>query len=330
MKARRRSSVQQAVNYWPGYVDALTNVVLNLLFLIAMFGTVIAVLNTAPGKGKPQPGKTPADGAAPPRNDGLIRVLVPGDGAGSGPLLPPVAVNGEPVGQSTGVSSGAAPSAVPGPVPGPVLGPVPGARRDQAGQGAGGAATVRAARPGPDLARGGAAARVAGPTGTQAPGLADRAGDPSRRTGPGQQGGGYPPAGATGELRFSVVDAYQRRLMPGVRFLRQPASGGGTLVTVGLANGTEPVAALRQPSVRTALATALGDSPQGRVRLWTATRLTDPTLRRTAYLALIEARNQLIALGYRPEAIDLRLIEGTAGTRDEQHIYLLALPASGN
>ena len=27
----------QAPNYWPGYVDALTNVVLNLLFLIGVF-----------------------------------------------------------------------------------------------------------------------------------------------------------------------------------------------------------------------------------------------------------------------------------------------------
>ena len=36
----------QAPNYWPGYVDALTNVVLNLLFLIGVFTIGLVSLNT--------------------------------------------------------------------------------------------------------------------------------------------------------------------------------------------------------------------------------------------------------------------------------------------
>ena len=35
----------EAPNYWPGYVDALTNVVLNLLFLIGVFTIGLVSLN---------------------------------------------------------------------------------------------------------------------------------------------------------------------------------------------------------------------------------------------------------------------------------------------
>lgn len=42
MKRRRHAS--SAESYWPGYVDALTNVVLNLLFLIAIFASGVFAL----------------------------------------------------------------------------------------------------------------------------------------------------------------------------------------------------------------------------------------------------------------------------------------------
>ncbi len=45
---RRKRPRLGSVNYWPGYVDAMTNVVLNLLFMVAMFGITIAVFNRTP------------------------------------------------------------------------------------------------------------------------------------------------------------------------------------------------------------------------------------------------------------------------------------------
>ena len=39
------NSVKEEVNYWPGYVDALVNVVLNLLFLVGVFTIGLVSLN---------------------------------------------------------------------------------------------------------------------------------------------------------------------------------------------------------------------------------------------------------------------------------------------
>lgn len=57
-RAHARRSLSQGMNFWPGYVDALTNVVLNLLFMVAMFGIAITVFNRMPGDGSSK--KAPA------------------------------------------------------------------------------------------------------------------------------------------------------------------------------------------------------------------------------------------------------------------------------
>ena len=362
MKRRRRVRAATGMNYWPGYVDALTNVVMNLLFLIAMFGIALSVLNSDPrgsgkksGSGRDEAGSVEAmQNTLPVTVPGGVQIVDLGGarrraGAGWGP--PDPAANGY----------GRAPAPVPGTGDGRLAGlasqgPVgPGGPAMAALGGAPGGRPAVAGASGADAGRSGltrladsglpnSGSPYAGPasfrlanngsvnkgaaitSATDAPAAAG--------TGPGQLGGGYPAAGLPARpVNFAVADAYRRSFMPGVRVTPRGAVGGGSLVSVGLAVGTEPVAALRQPSFRTALKAGFGanvDPGQTRVRLWTATRLIDPVMRRTAYLALIEARNQLIALGYPAAAIETRLVEGSSATRDEKQIFILAMPATNN
>jgi hypothetical protein len=48
---RGKKAVGGAANFWPGYVDAMVNVVLNLLFMVALFGITLAVFSNQPKKG---------------------------------------------------------------------------------------------------------------------------------------------------------------------------------------------------------------------------------------------------------------------------------------
>jgi hypothetical protein len=48
---RGKKGVGGAANFWPGYVDAMVNVVLNLLFMVALFGITLAVFSQQPKKG---------------------------------------------------------------------------------------------------------------------------------------------------------------------------------------------------------------------------------------------------------------------------------------
>lgn len=97
----RRKKSQGAANFWPGYVDAMTNVVLNLLFMVAMFGISLAVFNTTQkGPGEVEKGSdtgTLAEGAAivspVPRATRGTRVAGdvgrPGTSGGELPARPP-------------------------------------------------------------------------------------------------------------------------------------------------------------------------------------------------------------------------------------------------
>lgn len=90
----RKKSAPGAANFWPGYVDAMTNVVLNLLFMVAMFGISLAVFNATPqGRGEvddgvdtvsASKGPTPAPAAASAgARRGVVVVAVNAGRAGS-------------------------------------------------------------------------------------------------------------------------------------------------------------------------------------------------------------------------------------------------------
>jgi hypothetical protein len=48
---QRKKAAGGATNFWPGYVDAMVNVVLNLLFMVALFGITLAVFSNQNKKG---------------------------------------------------------------------------------------------------------------------------------------------------------------------------------------------------------------------------------------------------------------------------------------
>lgn len=63
---RRKKAFSGAANFWPGYVDAMTNVVLNLLFMVALFGITLAVFSQQNKKGKDGDTDMPVPAVSPP------------------------------------------------------------------------------------------------------------------------------------------------------------------------------------------------------------------------------------------------------------------------
>lgn len=61
----RKGPGHEEESYWPGYVDALVNVVLNLLFLLAILTMAAFVLGHQAGKGDPEPTPAPTAPAQP-------------------------------------------------------------------------------------------------------------------------------------------------------------------------------------------------------------------------------------------------------------------------
>lgn len=63
---RRKKAIGGATNFWPGYVDAMTNVVLNLLFMVAMFGITLAVFTQQDKKAAGGNANMPLPAVSPP------------------------------------------------------------------------------------------------------------------------------------------------------------------------------------------------------------------------------------------------------------------------
>jgi hypothetical protein len=63
---RGKKGVGGAANFWPGYVDAMVNVVLNLLFMVALFGITLAVFSNQSKKGADGDSDTEIAAVSPP------------------------------------------------------------------------------------------------------------------------------------------------------------------------------------------------------------------------------------------------------------------------
>jgi hypothetical protein len=63
---RTKKGVGGAANFWPGYVDAMVNVVLNLLFMVALFGITLAVFSNQNKKGADGDSDTEVAAVSPP------------------------------------------------------------------------------------------------------------------------------------------------------------------------------------------------------------------------------------------------------------------------
>ena len=210
---RRKKSIGGAANFWPGYVDAMTNVVLNLLFMVALFGITLAVFSNQPKKSAESSSDTEV-AAAPPPPDATLGF--PAQDAPPTPLLR----NPDAIGDPANIRVPGAPV-----VSGP-LGPTRvGDIMDRAETG------VVSANP------------SAPSNQATAPANAPRAEQALRPRG--QNG---PDA-----TNIVVADAFVRKSGQPVTVTRRATSSGQIILTLDAEQGADPVGAFNRASVATAL-----------------------------------------------------------------------------
>lgn len=220
---RRKKAIGGAANFWPGYVDAMTNVVLNLLFMVALFGITLAVFSNQPKKSAESSSDTEV-AAAPPPPDATLGF--PAQDAPPTPLLR----NPDDIGDPANIRVPGAPV-----VSGP-LGPTRvGDNMDRAETG------VASTNP------------SAPSSSATAPANAPRAEQALRS---GRQNG--PDA-----TNIVVADAFVRKSGQPVTVTRRATSSGQIILTLDAEQGADPVGAFNRASVATALKESIRpDSPK--------------------------------------------------------------------
>jgi len=231
----KRKHGEVATNFWPGYVDAMVNVVLNLLFLVAMFGIALAVFNRIP---QPENAETASQDATGEKND------------------PP------------------SPSGFEGQVPN-------NSPSDQIGSNANGVSETT------QLALGSVAA------------------SPSRLSETAFKTGANASNGANTGSRYAlledqpsivIADAYARPNGAPPKIVFRIDAQGRQIARVELPAGAEPVSLFQRRAVRTQLA-PLTRSASDTFLVWSTADASDEASKRASYLAVVSARDALIALG---------------------------------
>jgi hypothetical protein len=287
---RGKKGVGGAANFWPGYVDAMVNVVLNLLFMVALFGITLAVFSKQSKKGADGDTETQTEAEAE------ATALSPPDATLGWPAqdVPPTPLLRDPdnAGDPTNIRAPSAPV-----VSGP-LGPT------RLGDNMGRADT------------GGASANQSAPSGSgAAPVNAPGAGQALR---PGRQSG--PDA-----TDIVVADAFARKAGPPVTVTRRATSSGQVILTLDAESGADPVGAFNRASVAAALKENIRPNSR-KVKLWTSIPRADPNMRRSAYLALTTLRNQLITAGVPASAMEVRVYEGAGSASGGLRLFVVTEP----
>jgi len=287
---RGKKGVGGAANFWPGYVDAMVNVVLNLLFMVALFGITLAVFSKQSKKGADGDTETQTEAEAE------ATALSPPDATLGWPAqdVPPTPLLRDPdnAGDPTNIRAPSAPV-----VSGP-LGPT------RLGDNMGRADT------------GGASANQSAPSGSgAAPVNAPGAGQALR---PGRQAG--PDA-----TDIVVADAFARKAGPPVTVTRRATSSGQVILTLDAESGADPVGAFNRASVAAALKENIRPNSR-KVKLWTSIPRADPNMRRSAYLALTTLRNQLITAGVPASAMEVRVYEGAGSASGGLRLFVVTEP----
>lgn len=260
--SRRSRAVDGAGNFWPGYVDAMSNVVMNLLFLVAMFAISAGILGATKG--------------------GTVSFEVPSE-------VSVVQPNGKQAAPSVSQATQANEAIAAGSVPAVAAANLPQKVSSESLPLATGA-VPRIAQP--DLLLSSAA--VASPL-------------PS--------------------VFLQVTDAKRALGGPLARVVRRSNDQGGLLLQVDLHSGSEPILELEREGIRQLLRSALPVSSTQRLRIWSNVATPDAQARRQAFAALAALRNALADMGWKPQQIETRLIDGAH--EDEQagqRLYILMLP----
>jgi hypothetical protein len=285
---RGKKGVGGAANFWPGYVDAMVNVVLNLLFMVALFGITLAVFSQQPKKG--------ADGDTESQAEAEAAALLPPDATLGGPAqdVPPTPLLRDPenAGDPTNIRAPSAP-VVSGPLGPTRLG-------DNMGR-----ADTGVAPPNQNAPSGSGAA----PVNAAGAGQALRSGRQAGRE----------------VTDIVVADAFVRKAGPPVTVTRRATSSGQVILTLDAEMGADPVGAFSRASVAAALKENIRPN-SGKVKLWTSIPRADPNMRRTAYLALTTLRNQLIAAGVPASAMEVRVYEGAGTASGGLRLFVVTEP----
>lgn len=318
---KKRSSYRSE-NYWPGYVDALVNVILNLVFMVAVFLIALVVASSVE---KANVLKTEIPIVEKLKNVrfgdfetdldfGLSQVtpqilanfqnatIDRSDAETSGPIkVLPFHVSSEEV-ELPSTFSGFAPKPV------------------RVTSGARPAVTSSEAE---KLQRHAATA------------LVDAEGDETSSTpqatateGDGNETEETIKQNALPESLISIViaDGYSGRGGPNAQLSKRIDSSGRTVLTIDLPVLADPVTSLSRDYLSDAFKAVLPLESERFTLLFT-TELDEPTRRRSAYLALSVIRNQLIQVGVDPARIDVQLLNGRAINDTSVKIFVIA---SGN
>ena len=300
MTRKRKSGGGGGQNFWPGYVDALTNVVLNLLFMVAIFGIALTLFNSIP------------------RSNGVPQMEGPGQYALAVPPQPPAAPHGES-GEPAQTESAPAPRTPGGTeregkaasearvVLADPTHAVPGQRKDER------------IEPGKDKANAAPDAReVVLAAAARAASSAPRSAEAPHPEVPSQF--------AADQVAIVVADSYSRRGGPEPRLIKGTDSSGRLLITLEVPDSADPLA-LSRSSLAGALRDSIPRTADQRLVMWTVTDRDDPERLRGAYVALAAMRNQLIAAGWPTRAIDVRLQPGSTRAANGLRVFITSVSA---
>lgn len=286
MSRKRKHGGGGGQNFWPGYVDALTNVVLNLLFMVAIFGIALTLFNSIPR----------STGPAHPEGPGLYALGVPAqppaaERAESGEAAQSASARGSSARNSSARSASARSASAPAP------------RVASATQ-----------RDGEVASEGHVA--VADPVHA-----VSRSAESARSETAHAE---VPTHFEADQVAIVVADSYSRRGGPEPRLVKGIDSAGRTLITLEVPDSADPLA-LSRGSIAGALRESIPRAADQRLVMWTVTDRDDPARLRGAYVALAAMRNQLIAAGWPAGAIDVRLQPGTTRAANGLRVFITAV-----
>lgn len=351
---KRKRAYPLSTNYWPGYVDALSNVVLNLLFLVAMLvisaGVFGALESLSPRSPATTPDPMPADRL--PKSGGLLAEAIKKINESWAPAPSPVRVD-------TSDTSGAADMAETS-----ATKPMPEVSQETAhwaltqrqaaltktdtstqkapkasssgGDSVGIAANARAEAALSDtaaLARLSAAAPIdkeqMARAGQQAAPDAESKADSSTRTAEArtesEPSAGQAPSHLAGISTQALVitDANRMTGGPHARILRR-SSNNRTFFEIVLPAAAQPLAEMRRETLRTTLRKAIPAQEGQKLLLWANVSPTDEQAKRNAYLALAELRNNLVVQGWPATSVNMRLLPVSGAAPDHLRLFIAA------
>lgn len=124
-------------------------------------------------------------------------------------------------------------------------------------------------------------------------------------------------------ISIIIADGYSGRGGPNAQLSKRLDSGGRTIMTIDLPVLADPVTSLSRDYLSSAFKAALPLESKSFTLLFT-TELAEPIRRRSAYLALSVIRNQLIQAGVDPARIDIQLLNGKAVNDTNVKFFIIA------